>query len=318
MAKKLLAGWSFVRIAEWLNDTGALTQRDRARIAKGEEPKPRPWVVSVVIEALTSPRTQGIKAHKGVVVLDGDGEPVRLAPATFDPDTWQQIQHAVAIRRMSQRTPTGSLNPMLGVGICGCPGCDACAGAPRRNGASICGAVLTQQVRRRELKDGTTNEHRYYRCGGTPLNCRGVRMRANDADLLLEETFLARWGDEPVTRRVFVEGDDHSHELAKVNETIARLRMESDAGLLTTDEDTRAWLARLKAQTAKRDELAAKPARASVWVTEETDQVYREVWADSDQRQLLIDKGIRFVLYSGNPINAEMFSPEDGQPLPLG
>ncbi len=62
-------------------------------------------------------------------------------------------------------------------------------------------------------------------------------MRAEDADLLLEETFLERWGDEKVTRRVFVAGEDHSHELEQVLASIDRLRKESDAGLIASEDD---------------------------------------------------------------------------------
>jgi site-specific DNA recombinase len=258
MAEKLLDGWSFVRIAAWLNDEGYLTNMDRARVAKGGESKRRPWTVSTVIDALTSPRTQGLKMHRGETVLDGDGEPIVLAPPTFDPDTWQQIQSAATLRQINQRTPTDSANPMLGVGFCG-----------------RCGASLAQQISRRKTKTGV-NVHRYYRCGRTPLNCNGVVIRADVGDELLEETFLDQWGDTAVTRRVFVPGEDHSHELEQVEATIARLRRESDAGLITTEEDERIWLERLKAQTARRDELAARPSRAAGWVVEETDQTYRE------------------------------------------
>jgi site-specific DNA recombinase len=89
MAERLLAGWSFVRIAAWLNEFGALTSMDRARVANGKEPNGRPWTVSTVIDALTSPRTQGFKMHKGQTVLDGDGEPIVLGPPTFEPDKWR-------------------------------------------------------------------------------------------------------------------------------------------------------------------------------------------------------------------------------------
>jgi site-specific DNA recombinase len=74
MASRLLDGWSFVRIAAWLNESGALTNMDRARVAKGQEAKRRPWTVSTVIYALTSPRTHGLKMHKRETVLDGDGD----------------------------------------------------------------------------------------------------------------------------------------------------------------------------------------------------------------------------------------------------
>ncbi|PQE02834.1 recombinase family protein [Mycobacterium sp. EPG1] len=302
MARKLLDGWSYVRIAAWLTETGALTNRDRALVAKGKEPRRKPWNVTVVANALTSPKTQGIKTYKDVPVLDGDGEPVRLAPPTFDPDTWKQIQDAAASRKQNRRAPTGSVNPMLGVGFC-----------------RLCGASLVQQTIRD--RNGSDKSWRIYRCSRTPKNCRGVSMRASDADLLMEETFLERWGDEKVTRRVFVAGEDHSHELEQVLASIERLRKESDAGLIVSDDDERVYLQRMKALVDRRTELESKPHRAAGWVTEETGQTYREVW-HSDQedlvkfrRQLMVDHGVRFELESGKPPRWHIFRPEDGVPF---
>lgn len=309
MARKLIDGWSFVRIASWLDETGALTNRDRALIANGKEPRRRSWTVSVVRTALTSPSTQGLKTFKGEAVLDGDGEPIRLAPPTFDPDTWKQIQTAAERRRVDQRTPTRSINPMLGIGVCGCPGCDAC----EKSEGPICGASLTQQVSKD--RNGSEKTWRVYRCSRTPKNCRGVSIRAEDADTLVAESFLDRWGDDAVTRRVFVPGEDHSHDLEQANATIERLRMESDAGLLTTPEDERLWLERMKAQIAKRDQLAAKPHRSSGWVTEEAGQTYREVWDTADRRQLMVDHGVKFVLTSGRPLQVALYRPDDGIPF---
>jgi site-specific DNA recombinase len=82
------------------------------------------------------------------------------------------------------------------------------------------------------------------------------------------------------------------------------------SGLVRTDEDERDWTKRMTAQLDRRDKLAEAPQRASGWVVEETGQTYREVWPDGDHRQLLIDKGIRFVLNAGNPINFELHEPE--------
>jgi DNA invertase Pin-like site-specific DNA recombinase len=276
MAARLLDGWSFIRIAAWLNDSGALTNMDRARVAKGREAKGRPWTVSTVIEALTSPRTQGLKMHHKETVLDGDGEPIRLGPPTFDPDTWQQIQEAAQLRQINQRTPTGSANPMLGIGVCG-----------------KCGASLAQQFTRRN-----GNEWRYYRCGRTPVNCKGVFVKADVADAILEEIFVEHWGNSKVVRRVFVPGEDHSHELEDVNATIARLRREQDAGLVRTEEDERVWTQRMAAQLDRRDRLEAMPRRAAGWVTEETDQTYAEAWGEEgrDRRKLLTEAGIRLEL----------------------
>lgn len=139
----------------------------------------------------------------------------------------------------------------------------------------------------------------------------GATIRADDGDELLEQTFLERFGDERVTRRVFVPGEDHSDELEDVNATIARLRGESDAGLIVSDDDERVYLARMRSQIDRRTKLEALPTRQAGWVTETTDQTYHEVWADSDHRQLLIDKGVRFVLNSaeGRALNFDLKVP---------
>ncbi|WP_235733379.1 recombinase family protein [Mycolicibacterium neoaurum] len=335
MARRLLDGWSFIRIAAWLNeayadprcsrkhvqdcecrDGAALTNMDRARIASGKPPKARPWSVNSVIDGLTSPRTQGLKmtgrGKAAMTVLDAEGEPIRLGPPTFDADTWKQLQEAATLRRIGQRTPSKTANPMLGVGFCGCAGCPACEGKQSGvsgSGEAICGASLAQQITRRALASGETGEWRSYRCGRTPLNCNGMSVKADTADSALEAYFLTLWGEEEVTRRVFVPGEDHSAELEQVEATIERLRMESDAGLLTTAEDERQWLERLRSQVAKRDQLAARPSRVAGWVTETTDQTYEEIWDAADHRQLLLDAGVRFVLVSKDPLRFDRYVP---------
>ena len=287
MAGLLLAGESFIGIADHMNEKRHLTNMDRARVAKGQEPRQRPWTVNTVIDALTSPRTQGLKmtgrGKHATTVLDAEGNPLRMAEPTFDPATWRQLQDAAAKRKLAPRSRTHSKNPMLGVGYCG-----------------RCGASLAQQF---------AKEHRYYRCGRTPVNCNNVFARADELDALLESTFMELHGDEKVTRRVFVPGEDHTDELERTRATIDRLRKESDAGLITTPEDERIYLERMKALISRRDELEARPYRAAGWVNEETDITYREVWDDSDKRQLLIDKQIRFELKQGKPLIAGLYSP---------
>lgn len=335
MADKLIDGWSFIRIAAWLNDTGAQTNNDRAgraRVPKkpkkpdakkpdAKKPHTGPWTVRTVVNALTLPRTQGLKMHHGTTVLDGAGEPIRLAPPTFDADTWQQIQRAVALRQVNHRTPTASVNPMLGIGECGCLGCPACttASVDANRPPSACGASLAHQVTPKE----NGGAWRYYRCGRTPRNCKGVTFRADALDELLEETFLEQWGDSPVTRRVFVPGEDHSHELDRANQTIASLRADRAMGLYTTPGDEQTFRQQMKAQLAKRDALAALPIVRAGWITEETGQTYMEVWPDGEsadsfavKRKMLLDAGIKFVLERGNPAPiTHLYVPQDRVPI---
>ena len=95
---------------------------------------------------------------------------------------------------------------------------------------------------------------------------------------------------------MFVPGEDHTHELDEVNETIARLRRESDAGLVVSAEDEQIYLERMKALIDRRTKLEALPARAAGWVTEETGQTYGEAWQTEDHRTLLVDAGFRLEL----------------------
>ncbi|AEJ94570.1 integrase [Mycobacterium phage Backyardigan] len=296
MAGKLLDGWSLIGIAKDLNDRGVLGSRSRARLAKGKPIDQAPWNVSTVKDALTNLKTQGIKmTGKGKhakPVLDAKGEQIVLAPPTFDWDTWKQIQDAVALREQAPRSRVHTKNPMLGIGICG-----------------KCGATLAQQHSRK--KSDKSVVYRYYRCSRTPVNCDGVFIVADEADTLLEEAFLYEWADQPVTRRVFVPGEDHTYELEQINETIARLRRESDAGLIVSDEDERIYLERMRSLITRRTKLEAMPRRSAGWVEETTGQTYGEAWETEDHQQLLKDAKVKFILYSNKPRNIEVVVPQD-------
>lgn len=275
-AKLLLDGESFIRITEWMNQ---------------HHPKERPWTVTGVIGILTSPATQGLKLHNKQPVLDGSGEPIAVAEPTFDPDTWNQIQEAAALRRLNQRRPTTSTNPLLGIGIC-----------------SECFASLSLQTSTK----GQSTYH-YFRCGRTPKPCPQTSTKAELLLGLLQRRFLEKYGDRKVTRRVFVAGSDTSHDLAKVNASIERLRTESDAGLIVTPEDETMYLQRMKALIARRTKLESTPSVKAGWVIETTDKTYAEQWEEEDtlegQRNLILESGIKLALIPGKkfPHNAFLF-----------
>ena len=145
---------------------------------------------------------------------------------------------------------------------------------------TVCGSSLSLKSYKRERNYGTYT-YSYYCCGESPRHCKNVMLRADACEELLENLFLERWGNEPVTRRVFVPGEDHSHELEQVNASIARLRRESDAGLVVTEDDEEDWLGRMRSLVDRRTKLEAIPSRVAGWVTEETGQTYAEVWPDA-------------------------------------
>lgn len=277
IAPRLLAGDSFSSIVAHLNATGVLTNMNRAKVEAGREPKADPWTVTNLRDMLTSLRTQGIKMSQGKPVLTEDGSMIRLADPTFDDETWTRIQEAVAARSHSGKRRVNSPNPLLSVGFCG-----------------KCGSNLSHQVQQ-NVPGG--KEFRYYRC----QKCK-LRTRADEAEFLLEELFIETYGQQAVTRRIFVPGSDNSRELEEVEAAIKRLRMESDAGLITTEEDQNLYVTRLSSLVGRRNALQANPVVAPTWRKEKTGETNAEVWARSSQeerRKLLQERGIRFVLHPG-------------------
>mgnify|MGYP001178152128 FL=1 len=261
-AEKLISGWSFTAITVWLSEASG-----------------RQWNVQNVINSLTGLKTQGIKMHKGKPVFDDQGQMIQLAPPTFDWESWEQIQQAAAVRRSEGRRRARTKNPMLGIGRC-----------------SVCGASLAQQWTSTQLADGTVKEYRTYRCGRTPINCKGVSINADLADSVLETEFMEQKGADQVEERVWQVGSDNSSELDRILKALELLKAEADAGLVDDQEE---YLGRLKALTARRRELESQPVVKAGWITKLKDQTYAEVWANADpesRRKLLIDAGVRFIL----------------------
>ena len=103
---------------------------------------------------LSNPTTQGIKTvgtdrsvkrTVGRPVLDSEGEPVRVGPESFDPETWTRIQSELAQRSQNPRQRRHSVNPLLGIAKC-----------------AVCGKNMRQQSK--TTPAGVT--HRYYVCAG--------------------------------------------------------------------------------------------------------------------------------------------------------
>lgn len=282
VAGRLVNGESFTNIAvEMTKQTG------------------RDWNTTNVIRMLTGLQTQGVKMHKLNPVLDEHGNYIRVGPPLFDDQTWETIQTAAAERSQGRRTRTYTKNPMLGIGYCG-----------------ICGASLAQQFThedtrnftRRQAKDPTVERrvYRTYRCGRTPINCKGVSVRADEADETLQDTFLHEKGDRQVEERYFVPGEDRSLELQQCQDSIRRLRQESDMGLI---DDEEMYFQRMKALTRRKKELETSNARPSGWEIRVLDKTYADVWEDSDpeeKRKMLIDAGVKFTVYSKYEVKTEI------------
>src|SRR5690606_31093735 len=107
----------------------------------------------------------------------------------------------------------------------------------------------------------------YYRCNRSTSDkglCEGVRFNAKKLESLLEAAFLTAEGPNRVREQVFVPGSDNRAEIETLRSTLKRLKMESDAGLITDDDE---YIARLKSVTTRLKELEEDPYRRSEWRT---------------------------------------------------
>ncbi|GAA1940490.1 recombinase family protein [Amycolatopsis minnesotensis] len=287
----LIEDQSMTNIAVSLNDEKVLTPRDQRRVERGEKPQGESWTVNQLMRILTSLATQGIKLANGKPVLDDEGRPVRVGPPTFSGEVWDQLQGLLKERSGEPRKRRHSTNPLLGVGKCG-----------------ECGASLRQ--RSQTTPAGKT--HRYYVCGRSPKACLGVSIRADDAEEIVAQTFLEDCGSLVVLRRVFQPGEDHSYELAEVEQTIESLREDRALGLFSGPEDEARYRDQMRALIARRDVLRALPSRVAGWIYEPTGTTYAEDWASAEverRRKLLTEAGVVFRLHEPNQWAVEV--PDD-------
>src|SRR5690606_27638957 len=140
----------------------------------------------------------------------------------------------------------------------------------------------------------------YYRCNRSTSDkglCKGVRFSAKKLENLLEAAFLTAEGPNRVREQVFVPGSDNRAEIETLRSTLKRLKMESDAGLITDDHDS---FARPTCVAARLNELDEEPCRRSEWRTTMLDETYAERWAKEGvegRRKLLQDANAKLYLY---------------------
>lgn len=291
LASKLLDGWSLTALAHYLTENRILNNRDRSRIRNKKEPQYAAWQVKQVKSILSSPATQGIKmsgsAYSGKPILTSEGELIRVAPPTFDDETWELIQQKIGERSESGRRRVHSSNPMVGVGVCG-----------------VCGTTLGQNI----IYRPNDRQYRYYRCNTNAKRCPGVVIMAHKMDRTIEAAFLLAEGDNRVREKVFIPGTDNRVEIDTLRASIRRLQQESDMGLI---EDEGEYFARLRHLKARLDELEPEPYRPSQWSVRELNQTYREAWAEADtegRRKLLQAANAKAYLYPGQRVELDIES----------
>ncbi|MFG3657021.1 recombinase family protein [Streptomyces sp. NPDC047706] len=287
MREQILAGQSFFAVAKALNEKGEHTARDRARIRRGKpvhrrgaaEGVPELWSETTIKSLLRDPALLGHKKHRGEVLYDSQGKPVQLAEPVFSEDEWKSLQAAVEARTKTTVRRVNGTSPLYGVVWCG-----------------ECGSKATHKS---SMHNPSGVEYRYYVCGAWPKEsrCRGISVRAEEAEEFVEIVFLQRYGLDPVTERVWIPGTDNTRELEEVRKRIARIRDNYESGAY--DDNPEEYKERLSALRARRDELASEPVTEGRYEERGTGETFEDLWCRLDlegQRQQLIKSGYKILL----------------------
>jgi DNA invertase Pin-like site-specific DNA recombinase len=282
MRQQILDGQSFFAVAKSLNEKGEYTARDRARIRKGKpvhrrgaaEGVPEQWSETTVKSLLRDPALLGHKKHKGEVLYDSQGQPVQVAEPIFTDDEWKSLQAAVEARIQTKVRRVNGTSPLYGVVWCG-----------------KCGS---KAVHKSSIHGGV--DYRYYTCGAWPKEnrCLGISVRAEEVEGWVEIYFLDRYGNQPVTEKVWVPGTDNTKELESTKKRISRLRHLYVEGEF--EDNPKEYKDRMHALRTREAELAAEPVVEGHWSEKATGQTFQELWASLDlegKRKQLIKSGYR-------------------------
>jgi site-specific DNA recombinase len=280
IADYLIGGESLWNVARMLN--GVHTPAPKADSDYKEDRIPQ-WHPATLSDILRSERLLGYKVSKGHTVRTPEGDPVILADPIFDENKFYQLQQVLGDRDKFRNRTRGT-TPLLGIVFCG-----------------VCGGPSHRQPEHTNKK-GHKRQGAYF-CHGKRVKgikpCAKVRIFETDLMDRVASMFLENIGPLDRPARTFVHGNNHAAEMENIESALARLRAESDAGLV---DDQAEYLNRLKALRARKKKLAEQEARPDRWEEVPSGKTWGQWWEESPEpmrRDLLLDAGFRVWLFPG-------------------
>ncbi|MFJ1704417.1 recombinase family protein [Kitasatospora sp. NPDC088346] len=234
------------------------------------------------------------EAWEGRPLLDSDGHPRIDRPPLINDDDWYKLQEVMKTKERPEARINSAGSRLVRVAYCGGINKDGTA----------CDEPMYGGSKKRLKNRKWTGEHvRIYRCKirGTG---HSVTVDADIVDQWAEDEFLKRIGNWSVMMQLADRGEDHSAEIARVNESIARLRRDREAGLY--DEDDEAEYGSMIGKLLKeRKKVKALPSRPASIVSVPTGKTYADLWHEADEegkRRMMMRAGARLVVSTGKSI----------------
>jgi DNA invertase Pin-like site-specific DNA recombinase len=282
-------------IANTLTARGVLSPKDWERVDKGLAKKGYAWSDQTVDLILRNEALRGYTTvlvdrskRKFRVLRDTNGKPVMKCEPLIDDQTWFLLQKKLdegTNHQAGERNPS----PLKKVSYCG-----------------KCGLAYNH------INPGT-RKARWYRCGSYTKIGATCTSRAVDADLLeslVSESILDRVGNERRVETIVIPATDYGEELHIVEESLRRLKKESDLGLIDENEEEE-YFQRLANLTADRDKLKEMGASSEEQVQYvDMGETFGEAWASmewDERRAFLISHGVKIMVH--NPESGNRKSP---------
>lgn len=297
IGRMFLSGRSTYEIASYLTQEGFPTPRQHLiALAGGKTQRKREpsaiWNKVTIRDLLQNPTTMGYKvlgrAKNRKIARDEEGFPIRYCDGIFSEEEWTRIQGEVKRRGT---TPERRMNasPLLGIVYCG-----------------TCNHRLY-----RNLNKVKGHTYVYYRCPEMPGKpaCPAHGWREEYLQTTLDENMAVDLAEVPVTRKVFVPGEDHTAELQLVIEAMDGLFDQFEEKAFDFPGGDKIFKDRMVRLGERRAELEALPQRADTWIDEPTGETYAQAYErmDPEQRRLLlITAGVKVFFKPGNDFHVHV------------
>jgi site-specific DNA recombinase len=227
------------------------------------------------------PYRKGQKRPPPEIVRGPDYMPLRREPV-IDDELWARLQAVLDQNGTGTRAKRHDSPLLLRVAFC-----------------ALCGKPLHGD---RWVKYG--HEYRRYRCpsrreaiSGPGRVCAARSLPSAPLDILVEILFVGLVGEIEILEPVHFPAENHSAELAGIDEAIGHLEDEYAAGSVYKGAAGAARFAALMNKLeARRDHLAAMPSLPARTEYRETGQTFRQRWSasnDHERRQLMIAAGFK-------------------------
>lgn len=283
VVERVLKGEPLRAIAHDLTGRGILTPRDRFAEVRGREVAGYEWHSAPLKRALTSQTLLGRVVTREVVtdaqgriqrdakgkkvfgaealVVGDDGSPVVRAEPILTRDVFDRVGVELSGRENRKEPTKRSSGLLLRVIYCGV--CDRPA---------------------YRLKGGEGRKPRY-RCSSAQYKdqCSNRTISLEWAESEVERRILANMGPLERRQRVWFSGNDHTDEVAEVNELLADLTDQLGTGVFKRGTPQRAKLDhRIAALSERQAELSSTPSEPAGWRYEPTGEIFADWWEAQD------------------------------------